>query len=93
MYLHNTAGSEKMQDGMFHKNDCKKLEKLRMDRRKQVWYDIYVGRLLWKPPVFNNLPISTMLLGMRIFYVLHSLRNVLVMIVVKDSTMAALSSI
>ena len=35
-----------MQDGMFHKNDCKKLEKLRIDRRKQVWYDIYVGRLM-----------------------------------------------
>ena len=40
-----------MQDGMFHKNGRKKLEKLRMDRRKQVWYDIYVGRLLWKPPL------------------------------------------
>ena len=35
-----------MQDGMFHKNGRKKLEKLRMDRRKQVWYDIYVGRLM-----------------------------------------------
>ena len=35
-----------MQDGMFHKNICKKLEKLRMDRRKQVWYDIYVRRLM-----------------------------------------------
>ena len=23
-----------------------------MDRRKQVWYDIYVGRLLRKPPGF-----------------------------------------
>ena len=31
---------------MFHKNGRKKLEKLRMDRRKQVWYDIYVGRLM-----------------------------------------------
>ena len=41
-----------MQDGMFHKNGSEKLEKLRMDRRKQVWYDIYVGRLLWKPPGF-----------------------------------------
>ena len=41
-----------MQDGMFHKNGRKKLEKLRMDRRKQVWYDIYVGRLLWRPLVF-----------------------------------------
>ena len=35
-----------MQDGMFHKNGRKKLEKLRIDRRKQVWYDIYVGRLM-----------------------------------------------
>ena len=35
-----------MQDGMFHKNGRKKLEKLRMDRRKQVWYDIYIGRLM-----------------------------------------------
>ena len=23
-----------------------------MDRRKQVWYDIYVGRLLGRPLVF-----------------------------------------
>ena len=30
---------------MFHKNGRKKLEKLRMDRGKQVWYDKYVGRL------------------------------------------------
>ena len=47
LYLHNTAGSEKLQDGMFHKNGRKKLEKLRMDRIKQVWYDIYIGRLPW----------------------------------------------
>ena len=46
MYLHNTAGSEKLQDGMFHKNGRKKLEKLRMDRKEPVWYDIYVGRLM-----------------------------------------------
>ena len=53
MYLHNTAESEKLQDGMFHKNGRKKLEKLRMDRRKQVWYDIYVGRLMEESRPFS----------------------------------------
>ena len=41
-----------MQDGMFHKNRRKKLEKLRIDRKERVWYDIYVGRLLGKPLLF-----------------------------------------
>jgi hypothetical protein len=29
-----------------------------MDRRKQVWYDIYVGRLLGKPLLFVKKPLS-----------------------------------
>ena len=45
LYLHHNAGNGIFQDGMFHKNRCKKLEKLSMDSGKQVWYDIYVGRL------------------------------------------------
>ena len=53
MYLHNTAGLHHFQDGMFDKNRRKKLEKLRMDRRKQVWYDIYVGRLMKESRPFS----------------------------------------
>ena len=32
LYLHNTSGFRILQDGMFHKNGCKKLEKLSMDK-------------------------------------------------------------
>ena len=32
LYLHNTSGILFFQDGMFHKNECKKLEKVSIDK-------------------------------------------------------------
>ena len=32
LYLHNTSGLLTFQDGMFHKNECKKLEKVSIDK-------------------------------------------------------------
>ena len=43
LYLHNSAGFPVLQDGMIHKNERQKLEKLRMDMGLQIWYTGYVG--------------------------------------------------
>ena len=39
----DSAGFLVLQDGMIHKNQLKKLEKLRMDMGVQIWYTGYVG--------------------------------------------------
>ena len=43
LYLHNSAAFPVLQDGMIHKNEWQKLEKLRMDMGLQIWYTKYVG--------------------------------------------------
>ena len=56
LYLHNSAGFPVLQDGMIHKNERQKLEKLRMDMGLQIWHTGYVGvqmgTAFWRLPFF-----------------------------------------